>query len=126
MWVPFNGLFFALLGKLHAIEESSGVSQSYMVGVLNTFFAAAGASLATNPIDVIKTRMQVAGANPDVFSYKGPIDCLKQLLRHEGPSALFAGLVGRIMYVAPNFALFLPTYDLLKRALATDASSSKK
>ena len=125
VWVPFNGIFFALLGKLHAVEESSGVPQSYMVGVFNTFVAAAGASLATNPIDVIKTRMQVAGANPDVFSYKGPIDCLKQLLRHEGPSALFAGLVGRIMYVAPNFALFLPTYDLLKRAIAADASSKK-
>jgi len=51
----------------------------------------------TNPIDVIKTRLQVAGANPQVFSYTGPIDCIAQLLRTEGPSALFAGLMGRFM-----------------------------
>ena len=69
----------------------------------------------TNPIDVIKTRLQVAGANPQVFSYSGPIDCVAQLLRTEGPSAFFAGLMGRFMYAGPGFAIWLPTYDLLKR-----------
>ena len=42
---------------------------------LNTFAAAAGASFATNPIDVVKTRLQVSGANPGLFDYKGPVDC---------------------------------------------------
>ena len=115
VWVPFNGLFFAFLGQVQAAEKNFGMEQSYLLGVVNTFIAASAASFCTNPIDVIKTRMQVAGANPDVFSYSGPIDCTKQLLRNEGVGALFAGLVGRIMFVGPNFALFLPTYDLLKR-----------
>ena len=40
-----------------------------------------------------------------------------ELRRAEGPSALVAGLVGRFMYTGPAFALFLPTYDLLKDSL---------
>ena len=125
VWVPFNGLFFTFLGKLQSFEESyAGIdsSKSYLLGVANTFLAAAGASIMTNPIDVVKTRLQVAGANPEVLSFAGPVDCLKQLLRNEGAGALFAGLVGRFMYVGPNFALFLPTYDLLKRLYAQGSS----
>ena len=116
VWVPFNGLFFAALGKIKEVETAVGIDASgYAMGVANTFAAAAAAAIATNPIDVVKTRLQVAGANPEVFSYTGPIDCLTKMLRAEGPSALVAGLVGRFMYTGPAFALFLPTYDLLKR-----------
>jgi hypothetical protein len=115
VWVPFNGLFFAALGRCKEAEDALGVESSgYAIGVANTFASAAFAAAATNPIDVIKTRLQVAGANPEVFDYRGPLDCLVKLLRAEGPSALFAGLVGRFMYTGPAFALFLPTYDLLK------------
>tara|TARA_B110001452_G_C15203723_1_gene417612 strand:+ start:328 stop:1224 length:897 start_codon:yes stop_codon:yes gene_type:complete len=115
VWVPFNGIFFASLGKLNEAEAAAGVNTSnYLLGVFNTFVSAGVAAAATNPVDVIKTRLQVAGANPELFNYTGPLDCLTKLLRAEGPSALFAGLAGRFMYAGPGFALFLPTYDLLK------------
>ena len=116
VWVPFNGLFFTFLGKIKEAEVSNGVDpNAYALGVLNTFAAAAGASFATNPIDVVKTRLQVSGANPGLFDYKGPVDCFVKLLRAEGPMALFAGCVGRFMYLGPGFAIWLPTYDLMKR-----------
>ena len=122
VWVPFNGLFFAALGRCKEAEDALGVESSgYAIGVANTFASAAFAAAATNPIDVIKTRLQVAGANPEVFDYRGPLDCLVKLLRAEGPSALFAGLVGRFMYTGPAFALFLPTYDLLKELYASSS-----
>ena len=109
-------LFFTFLGAIKDTEKANGVdTDNYALGVVNTFLAAGMASLATNPIDVVKTRLQVAGANPEIFSYAGPIDCLKQLLRTEGPGALFAGAMGRFMYLGPGFAIWLPTYDLLKR-----------
>ena len=127
VWVPFNGLFFAALGRCKEAEDALGVESSgYAIGVANTFASAAFAAAATNPIDVIKTRLQVAGANPEVFDYRGPLDCLVKLLRAEGPSALFAGLVGRFMYTGPAFALFLPTYDLLKELYASSSGGSVK
>jgi hypothetical protein len=116
VWVPFNGIFFTALGRVKAAEEAAGVDPSrYAVAVGNTFVAAAVAAALTNPIDVIKTRLQVAGANPEVFGEIGAVECVARLLRTEGPRALFAGLVGRFMYAGPGFAIWLPTYDLLKR-----------
>jgi hypothetical protein len=116
VWVPFNGIFMWALGRCKQFEVDNGVEQTYMIGVGNTFCAAAFAAACTNPIDVIKTRMQIAGANTEVFAYSGPADCLKQLLRSEGPRALFAGIGGRFLYTGPAFAIFFPTYDLLKTA----------
>ena len=124
VWIPFNGIFFVALGQCKAAEEAAGIEQGYAVGVANTFVSAAIAAAATNPIGVIKTRMQVAGANPALLGNAGAFDVAARLLRTEGPRAFFAGLVGRFMYAGPGFALWLPTYDLLKRVWASRASQS--
>ena len=116
VWVPFNGIFFAALGKVKQLQESLGLdAETYAQNVGRTFAAAATAAVLTNPIDVIKTRLQVAGANKEIFAYSGPIDCLVKSVKAEGISVLSSGLVGRFMYTGPAFALFLPTYDLLKK-----------
>ena len=89
----------------------------------NTDSQALSQSLAATKIQLgcAMTKGLGAGANPEVFDYRGPLDCLVKLLRAEGPSALFAGLVGRFMYTGPAFALFLPTYDLLKELYASSS-----
>jgi hypothetical protein len=117
VWVPFNGLFLMGLGKCKQFENEvlQVDSSGYAIGVANTFLSAGFAAVCTNPIDVVKTRLQVAGANSEIFGYKGPIDCVTKLLREEGPKALFSGLTGRFLYAGPGFAIFLPTYDLLKK-----------
>ena len=96
-------------------ERKRGIDASlYGVGVCNTAASAAVSAWATTPIDVIKTRCQVQGANPELFAFKGPLDCAVQLLKNEGPMALFSGASGRMAYLVPNMALFIPLYDLLK------------
>ena len=101
-------------------------SKSPLKGLAYGGFASCVAETITMPIDVVKTRLQVAGANPDVFSYRGPIDCLAKLIRAEGPAALFAGLVGRFLYAGPGFAIFLPTYDVLKRLALSGAGGAPR
>uniref|UniRef100_A0A7S2HHE8 Mitochondrial carrier protein n=1 Tax=Alexandrium andersonii TaxID=327968 RepID=A0A7S2HHE8_9DINO len=120
VWIPYNGLFFALLGRLEAAEVEAGVSSgsdgaSFGLGVVNSGFCAALAGWATTPLDVIKTRVQVQGANPELFAFDGPIDCVRQLVRKEGFAALFSGAMGRMCYLAPNMAIFVPLYEQLKR-----------
>ena len=115
VWIPYNGLFFSMLGKVTEFEASRGIDTgSYWLGVGNTFCCGAGAGWATTPIDVVKTRLQVQGANPELFAFKGAMGCVVQLLKNEGPAALFAGASGRMAYLAPNMALFVPMYDVLK------------
>jgi len=121
VWIPYNGLFFSLYGRLKALEASNGVeSGSFAVGVANTALCAGVAGWATTPIDVVKTRVQVSGANPEVFDFKGPVDCVTKLVQREGPRALFSGATARVAYLVPNMAVFIPLYELLKR-LASDA-----
>lgn len=116
VWIPYNGFFFALLGRLQALEEANGIkSNSFLMGIVNTASCAALAGWATTPIDVVKTRVQVSGANPELFAFSGPLDCAKQLIMKEGVKGMFAGAVGRMAYLAPNMAAFIPTYELLKR-----------
>jgi len=56
------------------------------------------------PGDVIKSRMQVAAPG----TYKGFIDCVSQLLKNEGPGALFKGLGPAMLRAFPaNAACFL-------------------
>lgn len=116
VWIPYNGLFFTFLGKLRAVENSYGVRQdSFAIESANAGVCAAVAAWATTPIDVIKTRVQVQGANPELFNFNGPIDCARHLIRNEGVAAFFSGASGRMMYMVPNMALFIPIYEGLKR-----------
>ena len=103
VWIPYNGLFFAMLGKINDAEVALGVdNSSYAIGIANSAVCGGAAAWATTPIDVIKTRVQVSGANPELFAFSGAIDCCTKLLKEEGPRALFAGASGRMAYLAPN------------------------
>ena len=67
-------------------------------------------ALATTPIDVIKTKLMVD-------HYDGFFDCLLLTVSHHGIPALFAGVYARIGWIVPFTAIYLPTYDFLKRRL---------
>ena len=118
LWIPCNGLMLAFVGKGKDLGVAAGMQTSTVsFGVLNTLSSASAAAWLTTPIDVIKTRLQIAGANPELFSYNGPLDCVTKTVRAEGVSALFAGASGRVLYLGPAMALFFPIYDALKKLL---------
>ena len=80
--MPFNGIFMWALGRCKQVGDGE---RTYIRGV-GTRLAPASAS-CINPIDV-KTRMQIAGANTEVFAYSGPADCLKQLMKRRAARLL--------------------------------------
>lgn len=76
--------------------------------------AAAGsvAALATTPLDVVKTRQQLAAGSG------AAAEGVLSVVRSEGAAALFAGVVPRVARVAPANAIMISTYELGKRTLA--------
>ncbi|KAG0091317.1 hypothetical protein BGZ93_002920 [Podila epicladia] len=115
--VPFSIMFFPLNSflKLQGADENGKIPFSTIFGA--GIVAGVVAASAVTPADVIKTRLQVA-RKPGDPTYKGIADCFQHIVRNEGVTALFKGVVPRSLIVAPMFAIALFVYELQQRFLA--------
>lgn len=86
--------------------------------VTASFAAGFVASVASNPVDVIKTRvmnMKVeAGAPPP---YSGAIDCAMKTVRAEGPMALYKGFIPTISRQGPFTVVLFVTLEQVRKLL---------
>ncbi|CAK0799213.1 unnamed protein product [Prorocentrum cordatum] len=73
------------------------------------------AEVVTMPVDVVKTRLQMDGAGA-TRAYRGSLDCAAQLVRSEGPGALFKGLPPALLrqstYGSMRYGLYAPIRDI--------------
>jgi len=78
----------------------------------------------TNPLDVLKTRMMTGQA----YGAASVVPAVRAILAKEGPRALFAGVVPRVVYVGPSSAIFFLVYEYVhaKTAAAAASTSTKK
>ena len=82
--------------------------------------ALAGAltALATTPIDLINTRVQVQGAVAGAPRYTGIGDAVVRIVREEGGvGALFRGALPRMLQYSPSAMLFFAVFEAVKRRL---------
>lgn len=93
-----------------ALFGASAVTKEYALGVtdyskatwVQNFIASVAGAVASitvaAPLDTIKTRIQKAN-----FETKTPgMQVFKDLIKHEGPTALFKGLTPKILVVGPK------------------------
>jgi hypothetical protein len=79
-------------------------------------------SYMTNPMDVIKTRLQV-----DSSLYGGSVlACTKATFAEGGASAFLRGSVPRLIHKIPANGAFFLFYELFRRLLKVEDLSSKK
>lgn len=108
---------FALFGATAAVYGSVFGLQDYQKATFAQMFVAsiagAVASIAvSSPLDTIKTRVQ----NKDFDKGVSGSTVLKNLLKNEGPTALFKGLTPKILMVGPKliFSFTLAQYLIAK------------
>lgn len=86
--------------------------------VTSSFAAGFVAAVASNPVDVIKTRvmnMKVeAGAAPP---YTGALDCALKTVRAEGPMALYKGFIPTISRQGPFTIVLFVTLEQVRKLL---------
>lgn len=67
----------------------------------------------TTPFDCIKTKVVLDESG----LYNGFIDCFTDTLSNQGVNSLFQGGTTRVVWVMIFTAIYLPTYDLIKRLM---------
>ncbi|KIY72805.1 mitochondrial carrier [Cylindrobasidium torrendii FP15055 ss-10] len=109
--VPFSGIYW-----LNYESMKKGFSRRGHEGAWISFICGAvsgtGAALITSPMDVLKTRRQAlvmtAGSPTGVSSTFG---VLAQIIRTEGASALFTGIVPRVAKIAPACGIMIGCFE---------------
>ncbi|KAF4519831.1 hypothetical protein B566_EDAN006845 [Ephemera danica] len=71
--------------------------------------AGIAASVASHPVDVIRTRL-IAQGEPK--TYTGICHAFTSLVRHEGPLALFRGLTPSVLLIAPQIGAMFAFYQM--------------
>ncbi len=121
--VPAKSINFYTYGNgKRIIAEAAHVSQDTpWVQLAAGVAAGLVTSTATNPIWLIKTRLQLDKNNADASrgverQYKNSVDCVRQVLRNEGVRGLYKGMTASYLGAAESTLHWL-LYEQMKRAL---------
>lgn len=86
--------------------------------VTASFAAGFVAAVASNPVDVIKTRVMNMKVEPGAEPpYAGPLDCAIKTVRAEGPLALYKGFVPTISRQGPFTVVLFVTLEQVRKLL---------
>jgi len=131
---PFSAFYFLFYEKLKGlivendpetylkkVKEKTHVSIGFFQSMFVSMIAGAAASFLTNPLDMVKLRLQVQrGVHsvnpnaPDIFKYKHMVDGLIQIVSKEGVLALYNGSFARMCYHFPTVAIAMSVVEFMK------------
>lgn len=131
--IPFSGIYWFIyeLCKSRWLQRTGNDTLHFLEAFSSGALAGSTAAVITLPFDVIKTHRQIElGEN---FLHGKQVTStwklIMQLYRHKGISALFAGIVPRIVKVAPACAIMISSYEFGKavfrrRNASTDVATA--
>ncbi|PRD32489.1 UNVERIFIED_CONTAM: aralar1 [Trichonephila clavipes] len=98
-------------------ERSIGIQvlESVYRFVLGSIAGAAGATVVY-PIDLVKTRMQNqrTGSYIGELMYRNSFDCAKKVIRHEGFTGLYRGLIPQLVGAGASQVMFTNPLEIVK------------
>ena len=103
----------ALPPVLAASAPSGSVAQDTLVQGTAAFCSGAAAVFVMNPLDVVKTRLQVEGTRGQTTA-----STFRALVAHEGVGALWKGSSARVMAAAPTAVMMIVYFESMKRLSA--------
>jgi len=118
--IPYRGVYFGLYDS--AKEMNPYKKDTGIMGWISKFGIAQGVAIsagyASYPFDTIRRRLQMQSEKPkEEWTYKGTTDCFKQIVKNEGPAALFKGAGANALRTVGS-AMVLVLYDQLQLLFA--------
>ena len=120
--IPSYGLTWMFFQQLKRAHESlfstkPNAETNFFLGAL----AAAGGTTVMIPMDTVKTRLVIQGANGAAagasVAYTGVRNCFIRILREEGVGAFYRALPPRLGSVVPMIAIQFGVYEIIKARL---------
>ncbi|XP_024535125.1 mitochondrial substrate carrier family protein E-like [Selaginella moellendorffii] len=124
VWGPYNAIYLPLwetckrfAARYSQVDSVEKLDIGYELG--SSFFSASVAAAITNPMDVIKTRLQVQGKSnvSNSTNYNGAVDAAKAIWKREGFKGFTCGITSRMFWVAPSSMIMFTTYDQIFKRL---------
>ncbi|PUZ56497.1 hypothetical protein GQ55_5G313900 [Panicum hallii var. hallii] len=111
-WAVTFSVYNHVKGLLHS-EDGNNSELSVQANVLAASCAGIATATATNPLWVVKTRLQTQGTRPGVVPYQSILSALQRIAKEEGIRGLYSGLLPSLVGVA-HVAIQLPVYEKVK------------
>lgn len=108
-----TGQYFSILFYMEQILAQANLMSEKKNQAAAAALTKASQSVMSNPIIVVKTRLEVVGFN----QYTGVSDAFKQIYVKEGPAAFFTGLKISLIRDVPFSGIFYPMYAFTREQL---------
>ncbi|KAK3164446.1 hypothetical protein QOZ80_1AG0018570 [Eleusine coracana subsp. coracana] len=115
-WAVTFSVYNHVKGLLHS-QDGENNELSVQANVLAASCAGIATATATNPLWVVKTRLQTQGMRPGVVPYQSILSALQRITKEEGIRGLYSGLLPSLVGVI-HVAIQLPVYEKVKLYLA--------
>lgn len=101
----------------HFIVDNGHAKEGYLCHFICSMIAGVVAAAVTSPVDLVKSRVMVQPINHVTGQgtlYTGTIDCFLQVVRNEGPLALYKGFNSQWLRIGPHTTVSLMVFEQLR------------